>query len=178
MDECEPNNELLARLHFLDAMARERLPGAELAILVLVTLGQRVTARELGLTRQGYKRAMDALAARTLMLWEGYEPRLHPEACARFGIVMPIKGETGNALMRNLIEGRLERRPVKNLYRLNADGMPASEEELNRMRAQLLDAAVWITARLTSEGETEVRRKYVHYDLSREAPSGGSRPFR
>lgn len=51
MDERKPNDDLLARLQFIDAMARQRLPGAEFAILVLVTLGQRVSARELGLTR-------------------------------------------------------------------------------------------------------------------------------
>lgn len=169
MDEREPNDELLARLQFLDAMARQRLPGAEFSILVLVTLGQNVSARELGLTRQGYKRALDALIARNLIWWDGQKPRLHPEACAKFGIVIPEQGDTGNTLLRNLIEGRLERRPVKNLYRLNADGMPASEEELNQLRSQLLDAAVFITARLTREDEAEVRRKYVHHEMSREA---------
>lgn len=91
MKQPEPDPDLFARLEFLLAMTKRKYSGAEIAILTRVTLGQPVSADELGLTGQGYNRALGALQSRRLV---GYEAplRLHAEACAEFGI-RHISGE-------------------------------------------------------------------------------------
>lgn len=168
MKSPEPDPDLYARLEFLLIMTKRRYSGAELAILTRVTLGQPVSSRELGLTGQGYKRALDTLQSRKLV---GYETplRLHAEACAEFG----IRHNSGEVLdaswLQSLAAGTMQRRPVRNLYLLNADGTPASDEQMGQLRDQLFEAAVLAATALTDLEPVELRRDYERPEMSLES---------
>nr|MBP9893501.1 hypothetical protein [Planctomycetota bacterium] len=129
MKNPEPDPDLFARLEFLLAMTKRKYSGAEIAILTRVTLGQPVSADELGLTGQGYNRALGELQSRRLV---GYEAplTLHAEACAEFGIRHDGGEVFDHNWLQRLAAGTVQRRPVRNLYLLNADGTPASEEQI------------------------------------------------
>jgi hypothetical protein len=166
MSEQVYRDELYARLQFLAAMTREGLPGAELAIVVRLTLGQTVSARELGLSRQGFKRAVDALVEKRLILHDGRTPSLHPEVCAKFGIQQV--NNASKEFIRRLADASRERPPAKNLYRCNADGSPATTEEIEVLYVQLFDVAVSIAADVGGISREQVQDEYKPLELSRE----------
>lgn len=169
MKAPEPDADLLARLELLVAKAKRKLSGAEFAILTLVVLGQRVSSGVLGLTRQGYKRALDALQKLRLVCFEGRQLRLHPEVCAEFSISHVNWDDNENNWLKKLTAGSIERPPAKNLYLLNADGTPASDEEIDMLRDQLFGAAALAASSLSELSEADVRRTYTHRTMSREA---------
>lgn len=168
MKTPEPDPDLFARLEFLLAMTKRKYSGAELAILTRVTLGQPVSADELRLTGQGYNRALGALQSRRLV---GYEtpPRLHAEACAEFGICRETEEEADVNWLRKMTSGTLVLRPIRNLYLLNADGTPATDEQIGQLRDQLFEAAALTAAMLTGLGLAETRRGYERPDMSLES---------
>lgn len=169
MDEHEPRNELLPRLRLLVAAAKMKLAGAELSELVLVTLEQSTSARELNLTRQGYNRALGALECQKLLCLQGKKPQLHPEACARFGISRTESPAEGVDLLRMLAEGSLAGRSERaNLYLCNADGVPASADELTVLFENLKDAAVHIASWLGNLSQPDVLKRWIF-------PQGASR---
>lgn len=168
MKQSEPDLDLFARLEFLLAMTKRKYSGAEMAILTRVTLGQPVSADELGLTGQGYKRALNALQSRRL-LDAGDPPGLHPETCAEFGICGAIEAGGDVNWLRKLTTGTLQRRPIRNLYLLNADGSPASDEQIGQLRNQLFEAAVLAAERLTGLKAAEIRREFKRPEMSLES---------
>lgn len=175
MSEHHPQEELFARLEFLLAAARARLSGAELAIVVHVTLEQSVSARELDLTRQGYKRARDAVVQRGILCCDGKELQPNPEACAKFGIARIESDDTGVDLLRKLADGSLE--PMaskKNLYQCNADGMPASDDEQNTLFENLKDAVImFASAELRARGQNIPMGNIFPQGVSREMQMRG-----
>lgn len=169
MKAPEPDPDLLARFEFIIAMTRQKLSGAELAILTRITLGQRVSSRILGLSSQGYNRALNALVSRRLALRDEPHPVIHPEACAEFGIRRDDPTGVEDDWLRKLTAGVIERRPVRNLYLLNADGNIASREDLALMREQLFEAAVVMATQHTGRSQTDIRRDYRPMSMSQEA---------
>ncbi len=168
MKQPEPDPDLFARLEFLLAMTKRKYSGAELAILTRVTLGQPVSANELGLTGQGYNRALGALQSRRLV---GYEAplRLHAEACTEYGIRHDNGEDLDANWLQRLAAGTVQRRPVRNLYLLNADGTPASDEQIGQLRDQLFEAAVLAATTLTDLKPVEIRRDYERPEMSLES---------
>lgn len=162
MNEHEPHNELLARLQLLVVAAKMKLAGAELSELVLVTLEQSISARELNLSRQGYNRALDALEDRMLLSLDGKKPQLHPEACAKFGITRIENDVASIDLLLKLADGTLGTSSSrKNLYQCNADGLPASEDEQTILFENLKDATVHIASWLGRVSQEEVLRAWI-----------------
>ncbi|CAG0945059.1 hypothetical protein ANRL1_02090 [Anaerolineae bacterium] len=162
MSEQLTQEELLSRLQFLLAAARLKLSGAELALVVFVTLEQGVSALELNLTRQGYKRARDALEQRQIFCPNGAYPQLHPEACAKFGVTKIEDNSTGIDLLRKLADGSFMTRSArKNLYQCNSDGLPASEDESTILFENLKDAVVHIASWLEKMHPDDVLQEWV-----------------
>lgn len=169
MNEHEFQCDLLPRLRLLVAAAKMKLAGAELSELVLVTLEQSISARELNLTRQGYNRALGALECQKLFCLQGKKPQLHPETCAKFGISKIESHAEGVDLLRMLAEGSLAKRSERvNLYLCNADGVPASVDESKVLFENLKDAAVHIASWLGKINQMDVLKRWIY-------PEGASR---
>ncbi|CAG0999367.1 hypothetical protein PLCT2_02973 [Planctomycetaceae bacterium] len=153
---------LSRRLKLLADKALEGLAGAELAQLLLITLGQAEARYGMKVTRSGRCRAAKALVARRYIEFNGDEARLHSELRTQYQITELEGDATGKEILEALAAGQtVATVDRKNLYLCNVQGEPASPEEKDVLYSQLFNAAAMLAAAMGSTTVDNMRVEYA-----------------